>query len=196
MGKNLKGRELGIGISQRKDGRYEGKYTDASGKRKSIYSKKLADIKKQLADIKYEIEHGFYSSKCEMDVNSWFEFWIKNYKEGKVSEATITTYKQSFKYHISPVIGFMMLQDVKSVHCQRVINKMEEKGYMFGTMALTRVTMHAMFKQAVFNDLFLKNPSQQVVLPQDTKKESRVLTTQEQMIFLEYTKGTRYEDAF
>ena len=34
MGKDLKGKELGIGITQRKDGYYVGRYTTFSGKRK------------------------------------------------------------------------------------------------------------------------------------------------------------------
>ena len=34
MGKSLKGKELGEGISQRKDGYYVGRYTDRFGKRR------------------------------------------------------------------------------------------------------------------------------------------------------------------
>lgn len=195
MGKSLKGKELGSGISQRKDGRYQGRYTDRNGKRKTIYGNKLQDVKKELANIKYEMDHGFYSSDCKMNVTSWFEFWIKNYKCGKVREATIRTYKNSFR-HIEKVIGFMLMADVRPMHCQKVINEMEEQGYMFGTMNLVRVTMHAMFKQAVYNDIILRNPAEQTVLPQDTKRERRVLTPEEQELFLEYAKGTSYELAF
>ena len=36
MGKDLKGKELGIGLSQRKDGIYQARYTDRWGKRKTI----------------------------------------------------------------------------------------------------------------------------------------------------------------
>ena len=37
MGKDLKGKELGVGLSQRKDGVYQARYTDRWGKRKTIY---------------------------------------------------------------------------------------------------------------------------------------------------------------
>ena len=37
MGKDLKGKELGIGISQRKDGLYTARFTDHNGKRKQQY---------------------------------------------------------------------------------------------------------------------------------------------------------------
>lgn len=54
MGKDLKGRELGVGISQRQDDRYEARYTDRYGKRKSIYGTKISEVKRLLHDIKYE----------------------------------------------------------------------------------------------------------------------------------------------
>ena len=41
MGKDLKGKELGENISQRKDGRYCARYVDRFGKRKSIYDNNL-----------------------------------------------------------------------------------------------------------------------------------------------------------
>ena len=37
MGQDLKGRELGVGIAQRKDGRYTARFVDKRGKRKQKY---------------------------------------------------------------------------------------------------------------------------------------------------------------
>ena len=37
MGKNLKGKELGKGITQRKNGVYHGRYVDRFGDRRSVY---------------------------------------------------------------------------------------------------------------------------------------------------------------
>ena len=37
MGKNLKGRELGKGLTQRKDGRYSAKFTACNGIRKMFF---------------------------------------------------------------------------------------------------------------------------------------------------------------
>lgn len=46
MGKDLKGRELGIGISQRNDGLYTARFTDQYGKRKQRYFHKLQECSK------------------------------------------------------------------------------------------------------------------------------------------------------
>ena len=50
MGKSLKGKELGIGITQRKDGRYSAKFKSKSGKRIEKYFEKLAEARKWLSE--------------------------------------------------------------------------------------------------------------------------------------------------
>lgn len=53
MGKDLKGKELGENISQRKDGRYCARYVDRFGKRKSIYDNNLKELKTAFAGRQY-----------------------------------------------------------------------------------------------------------------------------------------------
>ena len=45
IGTNLKGRNIGTGISQRKDGRYTARYTTAEGERKLKYFKTVTEAK-------------------------------------------------------------------------------------------------------------------------------------------------------
>ena len=58
MGKDLKGKELGKGISQRADGRYIARFTSKTGKRKTLYDFKLNELKRKLREAVYEDEHG------------------------------------------------------------------------------------------------------------------------------------------
>ena len=44
MGKSLNGKELGKGISQRKDGLYQARFVNRFGKRETIYAKTLNEI--------------------------------------------------------------------------------------------------------------------------------------------------------
>ena len=46
MGKSLKGKELGKGISQRKDGVYQARFMNRFGKRQTIYAGTYTDITK------------------------------------------------------------------------------------------------------------------------------------------------------
>ena len=50
MGQDLRGRELGKGLRQRKDRRYEGRYVDRFGKRKSVFGASLDEVQIKLRD--------------------------------------------------------------------------------------------------------------------------------------------------
>lgn len=56
MGKSLKGKELGKGISQRADGMYVAGFTDRFGKRQYVTSKTYNEVEKRLREAKYEDE--------------------------------------------------------------------------------------------------------------------------------------------
>ena len=57
MGKNLKGKECGKGIYQRKDGLYFARYYTKNGKRKEKYFATLPEAENWLADTRYEERH-------------------------------------------------------------------------------------------------------------------------------------------
>lgn len=57
MGKDLKGKELGVGISQRSDGFYAGRFTTKPGQRKQKLFHKLQECRQWLADSQYQDEH-------------------------------------------------------------------------------------------------------------------------------------------
>lgn len=58
MGKDLKGKELGVGLFQRQDKRYSARFTNRYGRRMQFYHEKLSVVRKWLNDAKYEDEHG------------------------------------------------------------------------------------------------------------------------------------------
>lgn len=79
MGKDLKGKELGVGLSQRKDGVYQGRYKDRFNKIKYIYGTKLSEVKKELAvAIAENIQ--FTSIRDDIKLDDWFNRWIEVYK--------------------------------------------------------------------------------------------------------------------
>lgn len=56
MGKALNGKELGKGITQRKDGLYQARFTNRFGKRQTIYANTITEITKKLRDEQYKDE--------------------------------------------------------------------------------------------------------------------------------------------
>ena len=88
MGKNLKGKELGAGLSQRKDGSYEARYFDRFGKRKSLYGRNLLELRKKLA-IAIAENQTFTSIRSEIKLDNWFKQWVDIYKKKSVRPNTL-----------------------------------------------------------------------------------------------------------
>lgn len=189
MGKDLKGKELGVGISQRKDGLYTARFTNKIGKRKQQYFKKLQECRQWLADAQFEDEHGNILQGENPTVDAWFKYWIENIKGQTIKDNTKRNYLDRYERNIKPLIGNMLIRDVRPIHCQNVLVKMSET-YSNSIIEYCRVTMSAMFGSALENELINKNPVTKSVRCKTGKpsKETRVLTVEEQRHFLETVK--------
>ena len=198
MGKDLKGKSLGVGICQRKDGLYYGRFVSKrTGKSVEKYFKKLQDCRQWYADARFNDEHGGIDASGDMTVTAWFEYWIANIKGDSIRPNTIRNYKERFEHNIKGCIGNMLLSDVKPMHCQNVLNQMKDD-YKTSTIYQTRIALYCMFSDAVENDVILKNPVTKAVKYNIGKepKKVRALTIEEQKKFLEVAKGTSNYNQF
>lgn len=196
MGKDIKGKEIGKGVSQRKDGRYEGKFV-YKGKRYTLYDFNLRALKEAIKVKKYDLEHSIYGDIESMTLNDWYDVWIKEYKINKIKESTILNYHSIFNLHIKPYIGNMQLNDIKTIHIQRLYNELYENGMAASTLHDTvNCALSNMFKIALDNDLIIKNPCKGVIFPERNKEEPRVLSIEEHKIFLNAVCGKYYETMF
>ena len=59
MGKNLKGKECGKGICQRKDGKYTARFSSPTRGRLERHFDTLPEARNWLAEAQYEDKHGF-----------------------------------------------------------------------------------------------------------------------------------------
>ena len=189
MGKSLKGKELGIGISQRKDGLYTARFTDRNGKRKQKYFKRLQECRNWLADAQFQDEHGGITACGDMTVDAWFDYWISEIKEKTVRWSTLSSYKDRYNKNIKEIIGSMVISDVKPIHCQNILNVMDDNGYVGSSMARTKATLSAMFSDACENGIITMNPvTKGVKCPKKPQRNARVLTLDEQDKFLTVAK--------
>ena len=188
MGKNLKGRECGKGICQRKDGKYAARFTDKKGKRHEKHFLTLPEAKNWLADVQYEEKHDLYNPSSEMTVDAWFEFWI-NILIADLAPNTKRNYRERYQRNIQPVIGTMRLCDVKPMHCKIVLNRMEAT-YAGSTIRQAYIAMGTMFRAAVMNDMLTKHPMDGVryTKPVRAVNDIKFLTVEEQEAFLETAK--------
>ena len=189
MGKNLKGKECGKGICQRKDGLYSARYVDELGKRHDKYFPTLPEARNWLKQAKESpIPQDDLFIPNEMTVDTLFEFWINNIV-GDLAPNTRRNYRERYKHNIQPVLGKMRLTDVKPMYCKIVLNRMEAT-YAGSTIRQTYIAMGTMFKSAVMNGLISKHPMDGVRFnkPVRAVDDIHFLTVDEQEKFLETAK--------
>ena len=194
MGKDLKGKELGKGISQRADGNYMARYVDRYKKRHTFYGRDLKLLRRKLEKARYESEQGILLSGENITLSEWFGEYLKLYKEGKVKETTVYRIRQTFSPCKKNIVGMMKLQEIKAIHIQQLINELDEKGFTYGTIRLLKSLLNEMFKKAMGNGYMLINPCDAVVMPKKVTYEARFLTGQEQEMFLEVAKEYSHYD--
>ena len=136
--------------------------------------KKIRTKKKELKDGSILIDSG-------MLVSVWAQKWLTAYKDKSLSSDTRKDYKARLNNHILPLIGGMKLRDVRPVHCQNVINKMD--GYSKDRILKVRNTMNQMFKKAVSNRMIAYNPADDLEIPYGaTDGKGRALTEYERKV--------------
>ncbi len=188
MGKDLKGKECGAGICQRKDRKYAARFLGRDGVRREKHFKTLAEAKNWLADAKYEEKHGLCTANADMSVDEWHTYWMENLI-CDLAPNTRRNYQERYDKNIRPVIGRMKLGDVKPMHCKIILNRMESC-YAGGTIKQAYIAMGTMFRSAVMNDMISRHPMDGVryTKPVRAADDIKFLTVDEQEAFLKAAK--------
>jgi len=191
MGKDLKGKELGKGLGQRKDKYYYAKYS-YHGKKGQQSFHTLVEAKNWRQEQLYLRLHPESRAVVspDMTVNAWFNRWLKDVV-GNLAPNTLRNYRERYEHNVQPFIGSMLLRDVKPMDCQMILNAMESD-YAGSTIRQTYVTMGTFFKSAKDNGFIDRHPMDGVryTKPVRAVDDIHFLTVDEQKRFLEAAKGS------
>ncbi len=192
MGKSLKGKELGKGISQRKDGRYRGRFVNRFGKNQDVYDNTYNGVMKKLREAKYADEQEVNVVSSNMILDEWFDIWIDTCKKN-CRNNTKELYKQHYK-RISDEVGWRKLNKLNLVILQNAINHLNTDNERKNT----KIVLSDMLEKAVDSDLLVKNVAKKLntVISNDKKEERRVLTKEETALFLKEARNAFYYDLF
>lgn len=206
MAKNKNGKELGKGISQRKDGRYSARFVAENGKRIERYFHTPQQAKNWLLQAKAQDVLGMgsvtlpaeespeerivLSSKTTVD--EWFEY-CQDTLWADLAPNTKRNRRERFDRNIKPVIGDLSLEDVKPLHCVTILNDMEKpynnqgKVYAGSTIRQTYIVLGVLFRAAVNNGFLQKHPLDGITFKKPVKAvdDIRFLTLDEQKRFLQ-----------
>ncbi|MDD5944757.1 MAG: site-specific integrase [Clostridia bacterium] len=188
-------------IRQRKDGRWEARYTvghdPATGKQvqKSIYGKTQAEVSRKLRQVCREVDEGTYKEPVKYTVKDWAEIWLNDYSTS-LKPLTAKQYRSYINNHIIVKIGAVRLTQLDAPTIQHFYNQLVKDGLSPKTIKNIHGILHIMLETAAEVGYIKNNPSSVCKLPKITKKEIKPLENDEVLKFLNAIRGDRYETLF
>lgn len=151
MGKSLNGKELGKGITQRKDGLYQGRFVNRFGKTKTIYGRTLNEIRQKLRKEQYEDENAINVITKEVILDEWYQIWMNTCKKN-CRNSTKETYAGHYK-RIQKELGWRKLTSLNLIMIQNAINDLDSDNERKNSKKI----LVDMLDKAIDSDLLTKN---------------------------------------
>lgn len=192
MGKALNGKELGKGITQRKDGLYQARFTNRFGKRQTIYAKTITEITRKLRDEQYRDEKQINVVESSMTLNEWYEKWITVCKT-HCRDTTKRTYEIQYN-RLREKIGWRKLTNLNLVILQDAFNELATDNMRCDCKAL----LVDILNRAVESELLTKNVAVGInpIIDNCQKEEKRILSDVEIKLILESSKNCQLHEFF
>ena len=189
-----KGRLLRNGEIQRKeDNRYLYRYTDLSGKKRTVYAMTLVELRKKEKQIERDLQDGIDSYKGDMTLNQLFYAYMET--KSDIRESTRRNYLGIWKNAIERTdLGNMKIAKIKQLHIRAFYSGLVKDGYAANTIRLYHNLIYPALELAVDSDIIRKNPAKDCKKGiGGTKKERTAMTIEEQEKMLDFVKNsTRY----
>ena len=176
-------------IRKRPDGRWEARYL-AGGKRRSIYTHSQEDAKKKLREALHSLDKGEYIEPSRMTVGTWLDRWYQAYGRPKWRDSTAAIHADNIRLHIKPAFEKVLLQKLRTDQIQVFISRQMEKGLSSASIRKQMEPLKSALKQAVDNQLILRNPADKVSLPTVNQREIEYLTPDEQKVLIPVLIGS------
>lgn len=205
--KDAIGRNLRDGESQRQDGRYMYRYTDAGGQRRVVYSWKLVDtdqipagkrVERSLREMERSIMRDTmdkidtYKSQ-NVTINQLFDAFLKDRPD--LRETTRCNYICLYNSYLKDQIGNIPVGSLKSSTIKLMYKTMAEE-YASSTIRSVHAILCQVLDMAEDDDLIRKNPAK--IAAKKCKNELYVeskrrnaLTVDEQESFIRYVYASK-----
>ncbi|OJT84236.1 site-specific integrase [Clostridioides difficile] len=199
--RDSRGRILHTGESQRTDGRYLFKYTDAFGKTQYVFSWKLVptdttpkgkrekpSLRELEQQIRRDIEDGIDSTGKKMTLCQLYA--KQNAQRANVKKSTQSQRKQLARLLKEDKLGSRTIDSIKPSDAKEWALRMKENGFSYNTINNHKRSLKASFYIAIQDDYVRKNPFDfklSEVIENDTKTKT-ALTEEQELALLSFIK--------
>lgn len=182
-------------IRRRSDGRWEGRYTDPSGRQRSVYAKTQKDAAAALRAATAQVDGGGWMEPSRMTVGEWMNIWLSDY-QAHTTGHTVEIYRAVTDNHILPVLKDVRLTVLNSAHIRRMITQMTEKDSSPSTIKLVRGVLQAALNCAIEAKLIRDNPVRTAKAPKQIRHDFTIIDREHISSFIDAARQTRFADAY
>lgn len=188
-------------ITKRKDGKWAsvitvGRNADGLQKRRFFYGKTRQEVAAKLTKALNDLKSGMYVDINKIMLKDWLQTWLYDFKINSIKPKTLESYSFIVNCYLIPCIGYIYIQDLKMEHVQSMLNSLSKRKLSPRTIKYTYIILHSALDQAVKNNIIVKNVSNNVITPKQAKHEIKILSLEEQNIFIRCIESHRLYVAF
>lgn len=197
MGKDLNGKELGKGLSQRKDGRYEARAV-INGVKIDIYDMNLTALKKAFEIEKAKVLRDEKNIRQNVTFGEWYAEWFEKCKSPQLkSDVSRKTYDRKVRNTYCKILHDKKMEDISQMHMQSATAELIESGYTDRSIKEALGIVYECMEIAIVNHIISTNPCVGIKIQNaNIRRERRVMKMWEQELFLEEVKNRYYYEAY
>lgn len=174
---------------------------DENGKniRKQFYGKTQKEVKQKLEEFKKQISLGALPTDDKITLEQWYYTWLFDYRIKDLKPKSFEKYEGIYRNYIKDTsLGKIKLKDLRATHLQQHYNKLlDVDKKAVSTIKGLNTRLKPCLAEAEKQGYIQKNYCKMVTLPKDnTTKEIKVLTRNQQQEFIQAIKGHELEVLF
>ncbi len=127
---------------------------------------------------------------AKINLNEYLDRWLETAVKPRVRAKTCQDYEGMLRRYVRPNLGERVLAAMRPLDLQTTYQEMIERGLSARTIRYTHVVLKSALQQALRWHLLLENPADGIKLPQQPRREMRVLTSEQARVFLKRALAT------
>jgi len=164
--------------------------TDENGKRKRKWISGFntqKEAEKKLPEILQQLNTNTFVDTNNITLRDYMQLWLEDYAKPNVAPTTYDKYTYAAN-KVSEILGNMKLQQIKPIHIQQLVNKLNNSDVTPSTVLSYYRVLNTAINQAVKWQFIQYNPCVAVTPPRNTKNKMMILDQDEIQILLDKSK--------
>lgn len=183
-------------MRQRPDGRWEARYNDAGGRRRSVYGATQKEARAALKDALRRIDEGKPATDSKMLLKDWGTHWLTHVIKPAKAPRTHHSYAERWRIDIDPALGELQIGKVSTERIERwrdALLAQEAPKRSPRTVAYAHTLLRAALEEAVRRGLIIRNPAALATAPAVPRSKMEPFTVEEAQTLINSLRGTRWE---